>query len=411
MTYLKDYQEYADQYDEITVAHCRRMEIPRKTKTEAELPEGVTKEQAQKMDKFVRDWFMRFETGERYLNKSKTIKEWMDRDRKRDELLETAVAPENIRCLTCRNRVEPNHKHLEIGIDDKEEDRVLFMYDCPNQCLPHRAFYSDGKEYRVKPNLCPKCSAPFDSKVEKRDNKLITTNTCPECRHVEVDEMDFSKPEEKVDEHFARDRDRFCLTDEEGQKYQDEKWRMERLAELGKEFEEKEKARAKKLKKNPKGFHLEGAGYTCFICGDHTPEGDNWYDKWGIKCLVCQKAIDNKEIPASLAKNKDSWYSEFEMAYYFNVKTPTIKKWLRENIIKARTVSKYGKGVHVQLFLIKDNKNFLPPKKMVESQSVTTKKDDKTWHSSEKWYKFVDPHEHLKGYKIMDYLQVTKEEK
>ena len=90
----------------------------------------------------------------------------------------------------------------------------------------------------------------------------------------------------------------------------------------------------------------------------------------------------------------------------FNVKSPTLRKWVRDGIIKARTVSLYGKGAHTTLYLIEDNKDFLPPKKLVESISVTEKKDGKTWSSSSPWYKFVDPKEHLKDYKIINYLQI-----
>ena len=200
------------------------------------------------------------------------------------------------------------------------------------------------------------------------------------------------------------------MNDEEGVKYREEKWGMERMGKFAEEWKEKEKAREDKLKENPKGFHLEGAGYTCFICGDSTPEGDNWYDKWGIKCLVCQKAIDKKEIPASLAKFKDSWYSKYDIESSFNVKSPTLRKWIRDGIIKARTVSQYGEGVHTQLFLLKDNKDFLPPKKLVESHLVKEVKDGKEYQRMHPWYHFVDPKKHLKDYKIMEYLRVISPE-
>jgi hypothetical protein len=46
---------------------------------------------------------------------------------------------------------------------------------------------------------------------------------------------------------------------------------------------------------------------------------------------------------------------------------------------------------------------------MVESRMVKETIDGKDWYHSEPWYRFVDPHEHLKGYKIVDYLRVTHE--
>lgn len=409
MTYLKEKQHYSDLYDRHTVDLCRKTE--ELFKEDVEIPKGkkVDKEELKRAHKVAHKLYLYFQKGERYLNKESIIKEWMDRDQKKDDLYENAQAPEDIRCLTCRNKLKSTFKDLWSETD--KEDCVLFMYDCPNKCLPRRAFFNDGEEWRVKPNLCPRCDVELNKKADDDGTKLTTTYTCSKCKYTETDVIEWSETKEDgFDENFARDRERYCLTDEEGQKFQREKWNMEQMGKLAKEFEEKEQARAEKLEQNPKGFHLDGAGYTCFICGGSTPEGDNWYDKYGIKCLVCQRAIDKKEIPASLAKNKDSWYSKFDLEHYFNLKGPALRKWVKEGIIKSRTVSRYGEGVHVELFLIKDNKGFLPPKKMVESQMVREKKDGEVWTHSEPWYRFVDPFEYLKGYKIMDYMRVVPPE-
>jgi len=408
--YLKDKQYYIDLYGKNTVEHCRRTEEYFKNK---DLPpidgEKLSKEKAERMKKSLVEYFIHFEAGERYLKKEETIQGWMEADKTRDDLLENAQAPENIRCLSCRNVMKPTFKDLRIELD--KPDRVLFMYDCPNKCLPRRAFFNDGEEWRTKPDLCPNCMAELSRKNINSDEKLVTKYSCPGCKYTNTEEYKWTyKEEEPYDENFARDRDRFCLTDEDGEKYRQEKWQLERMGKFVEEWKEIEKAREEKLKQNPKGFHLEGVGYTCFICGDSTSEGDNWYDQYGIKCLVCQKAIDEGEIPATLASDKESWYSKFELDYYFNVNHHTLRKWKKEGIIKARTVSYYGDGVHTELFLLEDNKDFLPPKKLVESQSVSEIRDGKTWHSTEKWYRFVDPFKHLKRYKIMKYMRVVPPE-
>lgn len=402
---IKTKQYYSDLYDRHTVDMCRRTEQSFKNKdTDLPLAEGITEEEAKGVKKFAMKWYLHMEMGERYLNKEKTIQEWMETDRRKDELYESAQAPEDIRCLTCRNRLKPTFKELWSEID--KPDRVLFMYDCPNQCLPRRAFFSDGEEWRVKPILCPKCDTALDQKADDNGEKLVTTRTCSKCGYSESDEMVWThKKDDGVDENFAKDRDRFCMTDEEGKKFQEEKWNLQQMAKFVDEWKEKDKAREEKLKANPKGFHLDGVGYRCAICHDSTKEGDNWYDEFGIKCLVCQKAIDEGEIPASLAKDEDVWYSKFDLDHYFNLKGPTLRKWIKEGIIKPRTVSHYGNGVHFELFLLEDNKEFLPPKKLVESRSVKTRKDGKDWFTTEKWYRFVDPYEHLKGYKILDHLK------
>lgn len=169
--------------------------------------------------------------------------------------------------------------------------------------------------------------------------------------------------------------------------------------------------RKKKLEEFPKGFHLDGDGYTCAICSNSASKEETWYDKYGIKCLTCQKAINRKIIPALTAKNQDSWYSKYDLESRFNIKHQTLKKFIKEGILKARIVPKETGRPHAYLFLIKDNKGILPPKKMTESHMVAEEKDGKTWHRLEPWYKFVDPKKALREYKIMDYPKVTSGEK
>lgn len=409
--YLKPYQHYADLYDRHTVELCRGFERPDNDENTS-LPEeqGITKEQALGVRKWAREMLIHFETGERYLQRESKIKEWMDRDSARDDLYENAQPPEDIRCLTCRNRLTADFKQLWTETD--KPDRVLFMFECPNHCLPRRVFFSDGEEWRTKPILCLHCNTPLESKRDESTEKVTAIRSCPKCDYSETEDFDLtpSKQEDGFDENFAKDRDRFCLTDEEGQKFREEKFNMQQVAKFMDEWKEKEKAREEKLKQNPGGYHLEGAGYTCAVCHNHTPEGDNWYDEYGIKCLVCQKAIDNGEIPASVAKNKDSWYTRYELERAFNIKAPTLRKWVKEGIIKARQVSHYGNGVHYEFYMIEDNKDFLPPKDMVKSRSVKERKDGKDYHTSYEWYRFVDPFVHLKGYKIMDYMRIVPEE-
>lgn len=172
----------------------------------------------------------------------------------------------------------------------------------------------------------------------------------------------------------------------------------------------KDQERKKRLETEPKGFHLEGDSYTCSVCSISMSSEESWYDKHGIKCLVCQRAIDHKEIPGSVASDRESWYSKYDMERCFCLKTPTLRSWIKAGILKERKVTNDGKGVRVELFLIKDNKDFLPPKKLVENRTSREEKDGENWYHTEPWYKFVDPHKHLKDYKIMDYLRVVTTE-
>ncbi len=173
----------------------------------------------------------------------------------------------------------------------------------------------------------------------------------------------------------------------------------------------KEKIRKKKLEESPEGFHLEGVGYSCSICGDSVSNEETWYDKWGIKCLTCQKAIDRKIIPGSAAKNKESWYSKYDLETCFNIDRHTLNRLVKQGILKPRIVSDLSGRPHSHLFFIKDNKDTLPPKKLVKSELVKEIIDGKEWVHSEPWYKFVDPLVALRGYKITDYLRVVTEDK
>jgi hypothetical protein len=410
--YLKSEIYYSDLYDRHTVERCRMLEgmVSEMDAEEAEFEDGekISKETVIAVKGTLNKMRIHFETGERYLNKKNAIEEWMERDGKKDRLYESAEPPEDIRCLTCRNRLRVSSKMLWPNMD--KEDRVLFMFKCPNKCLPHRAFFSDGEEYRSNPNLCPNCNIPLHGKTNEDEQKIVTTYTCSNCDYSKTSELDLTlAEEEKIDENFAVDRDRFCLTDETGDKYRHEKWQMDNMGKMVKEWEEEDKRRAEKLEANPKGFHLDGRGYTCFVCGQSTGEkGDNWYDQHGIKCLICQKAIDEGEVPATVASDKDSWYTQYDLEKAFGLKSRPLQKWIKEGIIKPRNISHYGNGIHYQLFLIEDNADFLPPKKLVESRQVRLKKEDgEIVTETFPWYQVVDDvYDHLKGYRIMDYLRL-----
>ena len=121
--------------------------------------------------------------------------------------------------------------------------------------------------------------------------------------------------------------------------------------------------------------------------------------------MECQGAVDRGEIPAQCAEDTDSWYSSCDMQSDFNVRRPTLRRWIKDGILKAR-ILKRKHHEDVLLFLIEDNNEFLPPKKMVESYSHTEGTGNGTFTVHiEPWYKHNDPHVHLQGYEIIDHLQ------
>lgn len=179
------------------------------------------------------------------------------------------------------------------------------------------------------------------------------------------------------------------------------------LIDLLMRLERKERERKHKLATtNPKGFSLEGQGYTCFICNNSCSDEGMWYDKWGIKCRICQRAIDKRMIPASMAKYKDKWYSTYDIKDRFGITHHALKKFLAHGVLVSRDVLTPSGKIHCQLFLLKDNKGVLPPKHLTDSVGIQTKGENgKVWISSEPWYCFKERHEAVKDYGIMKYIE------
>jgi hypothetical protein len=100
----------------------------------------------------------------------------------------------------------------------------------------------------------------------------------------------------------------------------------------------------------------------------------------------------------------------YDLESRFGIDRRTLKLFLKENVLKPRVIPGPAGGTHLEIFLIKDNKDTLPPKKLTESRLVAETKDGKTWHHSEPWYRFVEPHVAFKDYKIMNHLRVVPPE-
>jgi hypothetical protein len=242
--YLKDEQYYRDLYDRHTVEKCRWWEKQANSqdKEKIKVREGVIKAKGEINNKMIIPLILYFEKGERYAQKEETIKKWMVEDRAKDYLLETAVPPKNINCLGCGLEMFVIHKDF-YDWESSKKDRVLFMYDCPRSCVPKRAFFNDGEEWKPKQRVCPKCQGKLRSADEREEKKIITTDIC-DCGYREIIELDLTVkniPKESIDENFAKDRERFCLSSEEGGKYISQKATLEQLKFLSKEIEEREK--------------------------------------------------------------------------------------------------------------------------------------------------------------------------
>ncbi|MBS0424088.1 MAG: hypothetical protein JSR71_06615 [Proteobacteria bacterium] len=186
-------------------------------------------------------------------------------------------------------------------------------------------------------------------------------------------------------------------------------WDMRNLAQLFLKAGTEEYERQKKLKEFPKGFHLEGRSYTCSICNEINPGESSWYDKYGIKCMTCQKAINLKIIPRSVAKNKEQWYSKYELEDFFNLKGALLNKYIKQGFLKVRIIPGESKKNHHRLFLIKDNRDVLPPKKLLRARTVKVMKNGEEFYTSEDWYEYIDIPlaKKISKYRIVECLKET----
>jgi hypothetical protein len=164
----------------------------------------------------------------------------------------------------------------------------------------------------------------------------------------------------------------------------------------------------KKLEDNPKGFHTEG-NFTCLVCGLPAVNENSWYDKDGIKCMPCQKALDERVIPKSVINNKDNWYSVHDLERYFNMDYADLTKYVKSGLLKKRIVPSGGRKPHLELFLLKDNKGVLPPKKLLPTKLVKVMRDGEEWFTRVEWYELIDDKEvkKLQKYKISEILKET----
>ncbi len=144
------------------------------------------------------------------------------------------------------------------------------------------------------------------------------------------------------------------LTDLEAKEYSQ---RLLDYMKLVWEIAVKEEKRKERLKREPKGFHLSGVGFTCCICYDSISNEETWYDAAGIKCLLCQRALDKKVIPKSVCKKRDSWYATWELQSKFGIHYQTAMKMVRNGELNGRMVENDKGEPHYWVFLKKENYN------------------------------------------------------
>ena len=206
---------------------------------------------------------------------------------------------------------------------------------------------------------------------------------------------------------------KIALEKQHGREFTDEEvlaahWDLQKLAHIMYEVVSEQMRREELLKEHPKGFHLEDGG-TCAICGNYASGENSWFDKDGVKCMPCQRAINEKIIPASVIKKKDSWYSKQDLQHYFNIKGADLSRYIKLSILKDRIIKGETKKVHLQMFLMKDNKGVLPPKSLLKSRTVEIIHKGEPYLTQEEWYEYGDAKliKRLAKYRIIECLKET----
>jgi hypothetical protein len=216
-------------------------------------------------------------------------------------------------------------------------------------------------------------------------------------------------PDEKIQEHKDMMKEKYDedMTWEEAA---DSARNLLNFVDLLYDMEQKEVHRRRKLIDSPEGFHLDGT-HTCPICRNKVSDEQTWYDEWGVKCMTCQRAINEGVVPGRVARDKSGWYSKFELNRRFNIHSRTVGRLVREDVLTARVIENDAGNPHEYVCLIHENRDVLPAKHATEHILVSQEtKDGHQRHWSEPWYKFVDPQEYLKNYKMVEYMKVPESE-
>jgi RNase P subunit RPR2 len=203
--YLKSESYYIDLYDLSTIEECLRL-------IEAYGKSSILQE--------FQDYQLFFVKGERYRNKSSTIREWMQKDQQRDQKLEAAREPANVTCLNCAAIMAPLLKQLVSW--EGGADKVLFSFEC-RSCGKRRGIYEDRTPYVSRPSSCSKCNAQVAISIKVSGAVFTINTTCASCgfKEEDVDDSEKSAAERAKREQLERQllaehRSEFCISEAGG---------------------------------------------------------------------------------------------------------------------------------------------------------------------------------------------------
>ena len=108
-----------------------------------------------------------------------------------------------------------------------------------------------------------------------------------------------------------------------------------------------------KLIDSAQGFELEDQ-YSCVVCAKIIEGKQGWYDKYGPKCLLCQKAIQNEVIPKEILLKRYSWLAMWEISQ-LGYHPRVIRMMMRKQQLKPRTIKDNSGRTYFYVFVIEEN--------------------------------------------------------
>ena len=245
--HLKDRSYYENIYDNWMIEACVRI----KNITKKHKPKNEDEKRALLM---VEGQMIYAEKHEYYKNRDEKIEKMMNDDRKRDELYENSIPFKGRYCRKCNWLLEYEFKHFYSWIDSKP-DRILFFYKC-NDCKKRQGIYNDWEEVISKPKLCNKCNEIIDLKTDFKWDILTEKYNCKNCWNKYTETTDYSVKKESKEEEKISEKDRleYWYTKKDKDSLMRFFDNMEKLSEIVKKQEEKDKKKnvyekAKKLNK------------------------------------------------------------------------------------------------------------------------------------------------------------------
>lgn len=140
-------------------------------------------------------------TGERYRYRSERVKEWIERDKARQNYYDNAQEPE-VSCSKCYSPMASSTKDLH-DYDDKPF-KVLFFMDCP-KCKNREGYFDTGERYISKPSPCPKCKSNLDINIKKsKEGMFKWKTTCKVCGYKDIEIQDFNKEHSEWEKKKAK---------------------------------------------------------------------------------------------------------------------------------------------------------------------------------------------------------------